>query len=461
MMESQAEISAEQALEAFQKLGARFLWLVYHDFAGLPRAKIVPGSRALEALSSGASFNKTNWDVDISGSLVPGSTTYGADEGDFHVVPDARSLVPVPYREGVAQVYAFLFDHDGEWAGDPRRRLVTQAEKLRRQGLRVRVGMEAELTLIDGLEDAARGRTDTRMFALSDIDARWGYWASVLDVLQAMGVSVHQLGREFGDRQYEVSLMPADPVEACDQMLTTRQVIKALATDRGWTASFMPKPWFDRPGCGLHVHLSFSDALGRDALTDRDDAAGMTPVARRLLAGLLRHARAQVALGSPSLNSFRRLRPGTWAPAHVTWGIDNRAVLVRIPGGPPSATRFEYRSGDFSANLYLHLAGLLAAAADGLDAGHDLPPSAPGAVLDWSDEEARGHGVELLPRSLGEALDALVADEILVAALGPVICEHYVAVKREELRTFSRETAGLDWPSGITEWETRTYLAAL
>lgn len=285
-----AQGSVEVALRTLDSMDARFLWLVYHDFSGLARLKVVPRARIADALVSGASYNKINWDADINGAVVS-EFNYGADSGDFKVVPDLDTLVGIPYRDGVAQVYGYLHDAHGEWAGDPRRALRVQAEALRREGLDVQVGLEAELLLMDAFAEP-RGAAGVQMFSLSEIDVRWEYWADVMDTLEAMGVPVHQVGREFGGAQHEISLMPDDPVASVDDMLTTRQVVKALASDRGWLASFMPKPWPDRPGNGLHVHLSFTGADGRDVLTDHAHPTGMTPLGQHILAGLLRHSPA-------------------------------------------------------------------------------------------------------------------------------------------------------------------------
>jgi glutamine synthetase len=438
---------------------ARALWVVYHDFSGLPRSKVIPANRADDVFRDGVSFNKANWDVDINGALVKGSA-YGAGSGDFWAVPDLGSLVALPHRPGVVQAFAWLHDEAGEWAGDPRGRLRAQARRLADLGYKARVGLEVEFVLLDPEHPTTRGRTGSMMFSLAEVDATWAYWDRVLAALRSVRVPLHQLGREFGDGQFEISLLPAEPVTACDQLLLARQLIKAMATDHGWVASFMPKPSRDQPGNGLHVHLSLTDLDGRDVMTDPSDPDLLSPIARRMLGGLLAHARGQTGIGCSTVNSYRRLRPGSWAPAHVSWGVGNRAVLVRVPDRR-APTHLEYRAGDASSNLYLHLAGLLASVIDGLTNSPMLPEATSGDVLTWTDEEAAAHGVQRLPASLEDALEDLAGDGVLRTAIGEPIVEHFLAVKANELAAL----AGAPHPpmdsSDVTPWETETYFAAL
>jgi glutamine synthetase len=274
-----------------------------------------------------------------------------------------------------------------------------------------------------------------------------------------MGVAVHQFAREYGNGQYELSLLPTDPLTAVDHYVLARGAIKALARDAGLVASFMPKPFSDLPGNGLHVHISLWRPDGSDALSDPDDTGGLGPTGRAAIAGLLARAPAQTALGAPTPNSYKRLLPGSWAPAHVCWAFGNRAALVRVPGRG-AHRRVEYRSGDGSASPYLHLAGLLAAIIDGVMNDRQAPTPIAGDVGHWTDDEAAERGVARLPRSLGVALDELERDSVLRAMLGPTIEEHYLAVKRYELRCYEEE-AGQAGPTEVTDWERLTYLEPL
>jgi glutamine synthetase len=297
------------------------------------------------------------------------------------------------------------------------------------------------------------------MFTVDEIEARWEWSARLLDCLAAMGIEVHQFAREYGAGQYELSLLPTDPVTAVDRFVLARQAIRALARDEGLVATFMPKPFADLPGNGLHVHISLWRPDGSDATSDPDDPAELSSTGLAAVAGLLAHATGQAALGAPTANSYKRLLPGSWAPAHVCWAPGNRAALVRIPG-PGALRRLEYRSGDASASPYLHMAGLLAAIIDGIRSGLTAPPAVVGDVGHWTDEEAEAGGFPRLPQSLGEALDALDADDVLRAMMGPTIDENYRAVKRYELGRYE-EQAGAAGPPEVTDWERATYLEPL
>jgi glutamine synthetase len=438
------------------------LWVVYHDYAGLGRAKAVPRGRFEEVAREGVTFAMANWDLAITDEQVP-HPIFGADSGDFRAVPDASTLVALPHRPGVAQAFARLTDDTGaSWPGDPRAAIVAQVERLQQLGVAVKAAFEAEFVVVDG-EDAAAMRADTgRMFAVEGLDDRWPMAARILDDLDATGVAVHQVAKEYGPGQFEVSLLPTDPLSAADRFLLARQLIRAAARAEGATASFMPKPYADVAGNGLHVHLGLTrtDAPGVDLIADADDATRLAETANAPIAGLLAHAAGQSALASPTPNSYKRLLPGSWAPAHVSWAIGNRAALIRVPGRG-RGRHLEVRGGDAGMNPYLHLAGLLAAIADGVERRLPVPPAADLDVGHLTDEEAAAGGFARLPADLPGALDAFETDEVLRDAVGPTIARHYVDVKRFEWDCYV-ERSGL--PGGSTEvsdWERATYFACL
>jgi glutamine synthetase len=361
----------------------------------------------------------------------------------------------------VAEALSDLVDDlNDPWDGDPRGRLKAQVAALGELGLEARVAFESEFLLAAFDDERSWTPADHgRMFTVDEIEARWDWSAELLDALGTMGVGVHQFAREYGAGQYELSLFPSDPVAAVDRFVLARQAVKALARDDGLVATFMPKPFAELPGNGLHVHLSLWRPDGSDATSDPSDPAALSDTALAAVGGLLAHARGQAAIGSPTPNSYKRLVAGSWAPAHICWGLGNRAALLRIPGRGENR-RLEYRSGDASASPYLHLAGILAGVVDGIRAGRPAPRPVDGDVGHWSEEETAAAGVMRLPGSLGEALDALDDDEVLRTMLGPTIDQNYRAVKRYELARYAEAARPSD-PTEVTDWERLTYLEPL
>ena len=449
---------ADAARQRLEAIGARYLWISYHDYAGLARAKAVGPDRLDDALVNGVGWAKANWDLAITDQQVP-EPAFAADSGDFRVVPDPASIRPLPHRPGVALAYGWMTEPDAvPWDGDPRRRLAVAEDALRTRGLSVSVGIEAEFYFARPTEGETFQPDDHgRMFSQAELDARWRLLETVLEGLAGMGIAVHQIAREYGQGQFELSLLPTGPLAAVDAFLAARDVIKALARDTGIVATFMPKPHEDYPGCGLHVHLSMDDREGDDALVDPHDPVSLSPNGLAAVAGLLAHAAGQTALGSPTPNSFKRLLPGSWAPAHAMWAIGNRSALVRIPS-PGAGRHLEYRSGDASANLYLHVAGLLAAIADGLGSRAAAPEPVSVDVGHLADAEAAAVGASRLPLRLSAALDALEADAVLCEAIGPVVLPHYLAVKRFEWASYLAESGLTAEDIGVSAWERATYL---
>jgi glutamine synthetase len=288
------------------------------------------------------------------------------------------------------------------------------------------------------------------MYSVDRIDANVDLLTTIQDALLAQNIRVIQVGSEYGPGQLEINLHHETPLKAADDLMTLRETVKALAREFGLIASFMPKPFEHLAGNGVHVHLSLWDATGLENRSEGDEPGGLSREMGHFMAGVLVHAPAICGVSAPTVNSYKRLLPGSWAPAHVAWAAENRAALVRVPGS--TRRRIEFRAGDHTANPYLVLTALIAAGIDGLE--RELDPGAPAdgdiGHLDQAELDARG--IRLLPRSAQEALDALEADEVVMNALGPVCGPELLRIKRYELERYNTQ---------VSDWERQVYLERL
>ena len=436
--------------------GADALWVVHHDYAGFGRAKSIPPARFDEVLRDGVTFGLAAWDYTFTGMHVPGPG-FGLQSGDYRVRPDASTLIRLPHLDGVAQVYGDLFEGERPWDGDPRGRLRAAVAELAGHGYDARVALEVEFLVLRPDPESGVAPVETGpMYGTAALEDQWADWIHRIIVsLREAGVAVHQFAREGSPGQYELSLLPADPITACDRYLVARQIIKASVPEP-LVATFMPKPYPDLAGNGLHVHVSLERSGVGPVLPDLADPDALSPEGLTIVAGLLRHAPAQCAIGSPTPNSYQRLVVGSGAPTHATWSFGNRSALVRIPG-PGAARRIEYRAGDASSNIYLHMAGLLATVAGSLRGGVSQAEPVDLDLGSLSAAEIDQLSLVALPRSLDSALDALEADEVVSAALGPTLLRHYLPLKRFE-QALRQEAAGQNDPQ---EWDRATYLEAL
>jgi glutamine synthetase len=281
---------------------------------------------------------------------------------------------------------------------------------------------------------------------LADANA---FIVELMDELAGMGIAVAQFHKEYGDGQYELSIAHGTPIEAVDRYLMFRTTLHDIAHKHGMVASLMPKPTADSAGNSLHVHLSLWSVDGTENQTVApNDDVSLSDTAMQFMGGLLAHAPALTAVGSPTVNSYKRLLPGSWAPANAYWGTGNRSGLVRIPG-TGSRRRIEFRSSDNTAQPYLLMCALLAAGLDGIRRQLDPGPAFEGDVGHLTPEEIERHGLSFLPRNLPDALDALEQDATVYTAIGPEIARHFLAVKRGEYGTYN---------TIVHEWERTTYL---
>jgi glutamine synthetase len=426
--------------------GARQLWVVYHDYSGLSHAKTVPPERFDDAIEHGIAFAMANMDFNIQDHQVP-DVRFGADTGDFFAVPDGSTYAPIPHHPGASRLFAFLHEPNGQlWSGCPRTALQTVVDRFAARGLQVTAAFEPEFYLLSRTDTGWEPADQSRMFTVEGIERHADLIERLMTDLPRMGVVLEQIGAEYGPGQYEINMRYSSPVKAGDDLNTVKDALRVAARTFGLLASFMPKPFTDLPGCGLHAHLGLRDEHGHNAM-EGSGPGRMSKIGRQFIAGLLAHAPALAGLGAPTVNSYKRLQPGSWSPAHVCWGTGNRAALVRVPDG--GAPHVEYRSGDNTSNPHIYLAGLLAAGIDGIE--RSLDPGEP-VTSDIGHLDARSvaaMGLRFLPRSASEALDALERDGVVMAALGPVIGPTLLRVKRSEIATYDLT---------VGDWERTAYL---
>jgi glutamine synthetase len=424
------------------------LWIVFHDYSARACAKWIPRESIPGALRRGGVFARANLNFTIDDQQVD-QPRFAADSGDLFAIPDPETYAKVPYRPGTGRVLSHLATEDGDlWEGCPRGRLQQAVDALAERGFSAQVAFEPEFTLYQRTADGVYQPLDRfAMYSVDRIDANVELLSRINAALTAQGVRVIQSGTEYGAGQLEINLHHESPMKAADDLVTFRETVKALARDAGIVASFMPKPFADAAGNGVHVHLSLWDADGASSHSEGDGPVGLSSDLAHFMAGVLTHAPAICGVASPTVNSYKRLLPGSWAPGHIAWGTGNRAVLVRVPGS--SRRRIEFRAGDHTGNPYLMLAALIAAGIDGLDNQIDPGDPVEGDIGHMSIADVERMGGRFLPRTAGDALDAIEADATVMDALGPVCGPELVRVKRHELARYQTH---------VSEWERDVYL---
>jgi glutamine synthetase len=440
-------------LDRLDRDGIEHLWVTYHDYSGRPCAKSIPRSGFHGAVRDGVVFAKANLDLDVSGIQAAGAALL-ADSGDMMAVPDPRSYMPLPRYPATARVYAWLRNSDGSsWDGCPRTRLQAAVDDLLTDGLSVRAALEPEFYLLHKRVDGEYEPVNSvRAFGEIGLAVEQPFVRRVVEELEAMGITVAQLGKEYGPGQYEMTVRHAPPLDAVDHYAALKGAVRDAAREQGYAATFMPKVYPDWAGCSLHLHISLWDTAGeRDITPSNADETSLSDAGRWFMGGILAHVEALTGLGSPTVNSYKRLLPGSWAPANTYWGYGNRSGVIRIPG-EGKRRHLEFRSGDNSCQPALFVAGVLAAGLDGIRNRTDPGPPFQGDVGHMTPAEIAAAGIGFLPRTLPQALAALEADPIIAAALGPITLQHLLLVKRNELAQY--ETV-------VHPWERDTYLEVI
>jgi glutamine synthetase len=366
--------------------------------------------------------------------------------GEVRLVPDLDTFRVLPYAPHTGAV---LTDHvglDGEPAPVCQRTFLKRMQaRLAERGLVLRASFENEFSLATRVDGTYVPIDSALCFSTIGATASQDYVDELVGALDAQSIALEQYYAELGHGQQEISTPHAPALQAADEQLLVRETIRGVAAPHGLVASLAPKPWPDNAGNGGHVHFSLWEGNRNRFHGDHD---GLSTEARSFIAGVLDHLPGLCALTAPSFNSYHRIQPQHWAGAFVCWGVDNREAPVRVAstfrGSEEASTNAELKACDASCNPYLALGGLIAAGLDGIERG--LEPSEPLAVdpATLSTAQRKRRGIVPLPATQAEALDALERDELLAAALGPVLAHSYLAVRRSEWAAYSEGDAAFE-----------------
>ena len=437
----------DYVLRSVEQRDIRFVRLWFVDILGRLKNFAISPEDLEVAFEEGIGFD---------GSAIEGFAT--PEEADMLAFPDASTFQILPWRpshNGVARVFCDVCTPDRKpFAGDPRDALRRMFRKAEKAGYLLNVGAELEYYYFPD-EHTPEPLDNVGYFDLSVSDAARDLRRNTVLTLEKMSVPVEYTFHAAGRSQHGMSLRHAEALSMSDAITTAKLIIKQQAYESGCHASFMPKPLAGEDGSAMFLHQSLFDHDGNNVFWGEDDEKyHLSDIAKHYMAGILAHAREISAITNPTVNSYKRITTGgDSVPQYATWGLRNRASMVRIPVYKPGkqlSTRIELRSPDPMANPYLVNAVTLAAGLDGIERKLELPPEATAETLKLTDRQMVEAGYTPLPRSLTEALDVFEDSQFMKDALGEHIHSFFLKKKRDEWHKFE---------STITEWEIKHYLA--
>ena len=418
-------------LRTIEERSVKFVRLWFTDVAGTLKSVAIAPAEVEGAFSEGLGFD---------GSAIEGlARTY---EADMLAMPDPSTFQILPWRgeiDPTARMFCDIQTPDGQpAAADPRNVLRRALSKASDMGFTFYIHPEIEFYLLKSTQLDENGEP-------VPVD-KAGYFDNVpggtahdfrrraVQMLEQLGISVEFSHHEGGPGQNEIDLRYADALTMADNIMSFRTVIKEVAIEQGVYATFMPKPFTQHPGSGMHTHMSLFEG-DTNAFFDASGQYHLSKTARQFMAGILRHAPEITAVTNQYVNSYKRLWGGGEAPSFVCWGHNNRSALLRVPLYKPekgNSSRIEYRAIDSAANPYLAYALILSAGLKGIEEGYELPAETEDNVWNLTDAERRAMGIQPLPQSLDHAIRKLEESELAAEVLGEEVFSYVLANKRRE-----------------------------
>src|SRR3954449_10908263 len=444
------ERQQEFVLRTIEERDIRFVRLWFTDVLGFLKSVAVAPAELEGAFAEGIGFD---------GSAIEGFAR--VHEADMLAKPDPSTFQVLPWRAeapGAGRMFCDILMPGGTASfADPRYVLKRTLGRAADLGFTFYTHPELEFYLLNQQLDDGREPTPVDLGGYFDHTphrAAHDFRRNAIMMLESMGISVEFSHHEGGPGQQEIDLRYADALTTADNIMTFRLVMKEVALEQDVYASFMPKPFTEHPGSGMHTHLSLFEG-DRNAFFEAGAEYQLSKVGRAFIAGLLKHAPEITAVTNQWVNSYKRLYGGGEAPAYVCWGHNNRSAMIRVPmykPGKGQSTRIEVRSIDTACNPYLSFAMLLAAGLKGVEEGYDLPDGAEDNVWELTDAERQALGIAPLPTNLADAIRHMEGSELVAETLGEHVFDFFLRNKRVEWQ---------EYRSQVTAFERDRYLPVL
>ncbi|MDI6736576.1 MAG: glutamine synthetase family protein [bacterium] len=437
----------EDVLKLVKEKDVKFIHLWFTDILGQLKSFSVTDVELENALAHGMGFD---------GSSITGYQDI--EESDMIAMPDVSTFQILPWmpkEKAVARMVCDILEPGGKaYEGDPRYVLKKVLQRAKDMGFdHFYIGPELEYFYLNS-SDSTQVLDKGSYFDLTTLDAGSDLRRETTLALESVGIHVEYSHHEVAHSQHEIDMRYADALKMADNVVTYRLVVKEIAQKYGVYATFMPKPIFGQNGSGMHTHQSLFKGE-RNAFFDPQDKYHLSDLAKKFIAGQLKHAKEISCLFAQWVNSYKRLVPGYEAPVYIAWSQRNRSALIRIPvyhPGKEQSTRCELRCPDPACNPYLTFAVMLAAGLDGIEKGYELPEPMDKNLYHLSDEERKEAGIESLPHSLGEAISLAENSELVRKALGEHVFSRFIQLKKWEWEEYRIQ---------VTQYELEKFLPIL
>ncbi|CAK8711484.1 MAG: glutamine synthetase [Candidatus Electronema aureum] len=440
-------MTRDEIMQIIEEQNVHFFRLQFVDILGFMKNIAVPLSQIEKALDGKMMFD---------GSSIDGFVRI--NESDMYLKPDYNTFTVLPWRNqngtNAARIICDVYNPDGTpFSGCPRNNLKRVLAEAKAMGYTMNVGTEAEFFLFEKDEE---GRATTKTsdvagyFDVDPDDCGINCRREIIETLEAMGFEIEASHHEVAEGQHEVNFKYADALTAADNTVTFKWVVRSIAAEYGLHATFMPKPVFGINGSGMHTNQSLFNADGTNAFFDPNGPLQLSDIAYKYIAGISKNAAGFAAVTNPLVNSYKRLVPGYEAPVYVAWSASNRSAMIRIPASRGLGTRTEVRCPDPACNPYLAFAMMLNSGLDGIKNNLQAPPPVNHDIFEMTAQEKAAAGIDSLPGSLKEAIEALKVNPLARPSLGDHIFERYIENKEKEWD---------DYRIAITDWEIKRYLS--